>query len=37
LNTHLGKMDPGEYTLKVYATSSWALHSEPITGTLTVN
>lgn len=36
LNTHLGKMEPGEYTLKVYATSSWALHSEPITGTLTV-
>ena len=36
LKTHLGKTEPGEYTLKVYATSSWALHSEPITGTLTV-
>lgn len=37
LKTHLGKMQPGDYTLKVYATSSYALHSEPITTTLTVN
>ena len=36
LKVHLGQMQPGEYTLKVYATSSYTLHSEPITATLTV-
>ena len=36
LKTNLGKLKAGTYTLKVYATSSYALHSEPITGTLTI-
>jgi len=37
LTTYIGKLKAGTYILKVYATSSYALHSEPITGTLTVN
>ena len=36
LKTALNKLEPGTYTLKVFATSSYALHSEPITGTLTI-
>ena len=36
LKTALNKLEPGEYTLKVYATSSYALHSDPITTTLTL-
>lgn len=36
LKTDLGKLKAGTYTLKVYATSSYALHSDPITATITL-
>lgn len=36
LITNLGKLNAGTYTLKVYATSSYALHSDPITTTITL-
>ena len=36
LITNIGKLKAGTYTLKVYATSSYALHSDPITTTLTL-
>jgi len=36
LRTNLGKLKAGTYTLKVYAISSYALHSDPITATITV-
>lgn len=37
LKTNLGKLNPGTYTLKVYAVSSYILESDPITADLTLN